>query len=147
MCCILYIGTSLLGIDAIRALGLRIDGSSLQCLETRAVRTSARTEHTAVKAEAEEPIHVSSELVEQFGAIFDPGLGIAEGFVHRVKTRSTVQPVASKLRRLPLSLRPRVSEELRRLAKMDVTERIEASEWVSPIVVVTKIKMEVSAFV
>ncbi|XP_075733086.1 uncharacterized protein LOC142775529, partial [Rhipicephalus microplus] len=129
-------GTSLLGIDAIRALSLQIDGSSLQCLETTAVRTSARTEHTAVMTEAEESIHLPSELVEEFGAFFNPGLGIAKGFVHRVKTLSTVQPVASKLRRLPLSLRPRVSEELRRLEKMDVIERIEASEWVSQIVVV-----------
>ncbi|XP_077519781.1 uncharacterized protein LOC144129488 [Amblyomma americanum] len=47
-------------------------------------------------------------------------------------------PVQSKLRRLPLSLRPFVSEELHRLENLDVIKRVEASEWVSPIVVVKK---------
>lgn len=70
--------------------------------------------------------------------LFDSSLGLAKGFVHRVKVRLSVPSTVVKLRRLPLSLRARVSEELRRLEQLDVIERINASEWVSPIVVVQK---------
>lgn len=62
-------------------------------------------------------------------------LGLAKGFIHQVKVREGVQPVQQKLRRLPLSVRQAVSAELERLLDMDVIERIDASEWVSPIVV------------
>nr|XP_054917172.1 uncharacterized protein K02A2.6-like [Dermacentor andersoni]XP_054921513.1 uncharacterized protein K02A2.6-like isoform X1 [Dermacentor andersoni] len=40
--------------------------------------------------------------------------------------------------RLPLALRDQVTNELRRLEDCDVIERVEASEWVSPLVVVRK---------
>ncbi|KAL7839056.1 hypothetical protein SRHO_G00257140 [Serrasalmus rhombeus] len=65
-------------------------------------------------------------------------LGCAKGFLHQVKTRSDVQPVQQKLRRLPFSVREAVSAELRKLVEQDVIEPIEASEWVSPIVVTRK---------
>lgn len=140
-CLLFYVvkqGTSLLGVDAIKALGLQIDGSTLRCLETTTLPTNVGEEQSSDKKEVQQPVQLPTELAQEYGTIFDPGLGLAKGFVHRVKTRSTVQPVASKLRRLPLSLRPVVSEELRRLEEMDVIERVEASEWVSPIVVVKK---------
>ena len=44
-------------------------------------------------------------------------------------------PVQQKLRRFPLSVREAVSQELKKLVKLDVIEPIESSEWVSPIVV------------
>lgn len=112
-------------------------------IKTTALRTSAGTELSSLKADGQRPIHLPSELFEEFRAILDPGLGIVKGFVHCMIMRSTVQPVASKLVRLSLSLRPRVSEELCCLEKMDVMERVEASEWVFPIVTVGR-RMEVS---
>lgn len=131
-CLLFYVvkqGTSLLGVDAIKALGLQIDGSTLRCLETLPI--SVGEEQSSDQREVQQPVKLPKELVQEYGTIFDPGLGLAKGFVHHFKTRSTVQPVASKLRRLPLSLRPVVSEELRWLEEMDVIERVEASEWVS----------------
>lgn len=47
----------------------------------------------------------------------------------------TVQPVRQKLRRLPLSTRKEVSAELNRLLQAGIIERVDASEWVSPLVV------------
>ena len=46
-----------------------------------------------------------------------------------------VPPVQQKLRRLPFSVRDKVSDELKRLESLGVIEKIDASEWVSPIVV------------
>ncbi|KAL1476088.1 hypothetical protein MTO96_036778 [Rhipicephalus appendiculatus] len=106
--------------DAIKELGLQIDGSTLRCLETTTLPTNVGEEQSSDQTEAQQPVQLPTELAQEYGTIFDPGLGLAKGFVHRVKTRSTVQPVVSKLRRLPLSLRPVVSEELRRLEEMDV---------------------------
>ena len=65
-------------------------------------------------------------------------LGVADGFVHKVKTRSDVQPIQQKLRRLPFAVRDAVSEELKRLEAEGIIERIDSSPWVSPIVVVQK---------
>ncbi len=65
-------------------------------------------------------------------------LGCARGFMHRVHLRSGVQPVQQKLRRLPFSIRNEVSMELQKLVKQDVIEPVDASEWISPIVVTRK---------
>ncbi|KAM7307487.1 uncharacterized protein ISCGN_011123 [Ixodes scapularis] len=63
---------------------------------------------------------------------------LAKGFIHQVKVRASVKPVAAKLRRLPITLREQVSEELQRLERLDIIERVDAAEWTSPIVVVRK---------
>ncbi|KAL1437808.1 hypothetical protein MTO96_048654 [Rhipicephalus appendiculatus] len=60
-------------------------------------------------------------LSSEFGSLFGPGLGFAKGFIHRIKTRLEVLPVTLNLRRLPLTLRPQVSEELRRLEELPST--------------------------
>ncbi len=65
-------------------------------------------------------------------------LGCARGFVHRVQVRPGSQPVQQKLRRLPFSIRNEVSKELQKLVQQDVIEPVDASEWVSPIVVTRK---------
>ncbi len=62
-------------------------------------------------------------------------LGCARGFVHRVHLRPGVQ---QKLRRLPFSIRNEVSKELQKLVKQDEIKPVDASEWVSPIVVTRK---------
>ncbi|XP_064469689.1 uncharacterized protein LOC135384417 [Ornithodoros turicata] len=52
--------------------------------------------------------------------------------------KTSVIPVQQKLRRLPLEVRQKVSEELQKLEQADIIERVDASEWVSPIVVLWK---------
>lgn len=127
-------GTSLIGLDGIKALKLRIEGSELQCFQTSTVPNA----EVARTYPIEPSMQLPSALQRQFCSLFTNELGLAKGFVHRIKTRAGVQPVASKLRRLPFMLRPRVSSELQRLESLDIIERIDASEWVSPIVVIQK---------
>ena len=106
-------GTAVLGRDLFSALQLQIlNGTVSSSVRNCSVSMVAPTQMTA--------------------------LGCAKGFIHKVKTRSDVQPVQQKLRRLPFSVREAVSVELRKLVEQDVIEPIEASEWVSPIVVTRK---------
>ncbi len=61
-----------------------------------------------------------------------PALGCTKGFVHKVKILSAVASVHQKLRRLPLSVKDAVSEEIRRLLQLGIIERVDASPWVAP---------------
>ncbi|KAK7910413.1 hypothetical protein WMY93_015097 [Mugilogobius chulae] len=62
-------------------------------------------------------------------------IGCAKNFVHKVQIMPNAVPVQQKLRRLPFSVRQAVSEELKDLQDKGIIERIDASPWVSPIVV------------
>ncbi len=84
-------GTALLGMDLINGLHLRFEGNSI---------LPARTSAPVLRL-------IDSKLL--------PVLGCAKGFVHKVKISSAVAPVRQKLRRLPLSVRDAVSEEIHRL--------------------------------
>ncbi|XP_072144703.1 uncharacterized protein [Dermacentor andersoni] len=112
-------GTSLLGLDAIQRLGIQIDGTSLTCLPSLPSVQSP----TGVPPGFD---HLSSDE-----------LGLVNNFVHRIHRQQDAKPVSSKLRRQPLALRDQVTNELRRLEDSDI-ERVEASEWVSPLMVVRK---------
>uniref|UniRef100_A0A3P9H5V6 Gypsy retrotransposon integrase-like protein 1 n=1 Tax=Oryzias latipes TaxID=8090 RepID=A0A3P9H5V6_ORYLA len=112
-------GTALLGLDLFRALRLIIDNN--------AVLPEAASSPTVTSSTA--PV---DEI--KTGAAAEK-LGLAKGFIHKVKIREDVQPVQQKLRRLPVSVRQAVSCEIERLLEMEVIERVDASPWVSPIVV------------
>ncbi|XP_043212449.1 uncharacterized protein K02A2.6-like [Amphibalanus amphitrite] len=60
------------------------------------------------------------------------------GYEHRIVLRPDAVPTAYRLRRLPLAVREEVSQELQRLLRAGVIERIDASQWVSPLVVSRK---------
>ena len=55
-----------------------------------------------------------------------------------MKLQPEVKPVQQRLRRLPLSVRDAVSKELKDLEEHGIIKKIDASEWVSPIVVTKK---------
>ncbi|XP_072143757.1 uncharacterized protein [Dermacentor andersoni] len=114
-------GTSLLGLDAIQRLGIQIDGTSLTC---RLPSLSSVQSPTGVPPGFD---HLSSDE-----------LGLVNNFVHRIHRQQDAKPVSSTLRRLPLALRDQGTHEWRRLEDCDVIERVEATEWVSPLVVVRK---------
>lgn len=111
--------TALLGLDLFRALRLSF-------------------EHNAVLPDAASPLAANSPAVPaaeiKAGSLTEE-LGLAKGFIHKVKVREGAQPIQEKLRRLPVSFRQAVTAEIERLLKMDVIERIDASPWLSPIVV------------
>lgn len=98
-------GTALLGLDFFRALTLSIELNAV---------LSPTTSSPAVTS----PAAVVAEVIAR--SVTEEKLGLAKGFVHRVKIREDVQPVKQKLRRLPVSVRQAVSAEIERLLEMDV---------------------------
>lgn len=65
-------------------------------------------------------------------------LPVIVGYQHRIKLKPDAVPTRTSLRRLPLSVRGEVTAELQRLLQAGIIERTEASQWISPVVVVRK---------
>ncbi|XP_043211322.1 uncharacterized protein K02A2.6-like [Amphibalanus amphitrite] len=57
------------------------------------------------------------------------------GFVHRVRLKTEVNPVQQRLRPLPYAVREEVRDHLLKLQQAGVIEPVDASPWISPIVV------------
>uniref|UniRef100_A0A9J7XM44 Reverse transcriptase domain-containing protein n=1 Tax=Cyprinus carpio carpio TaxID=630221 RepID=A0A9J7XM44_CYPCA len=114
-------GTALMGMDLIRALNLCIKGDTIL------------PDHATTST-----FHSSEPVLQLSTQVDTPSVGCVEGFMHKVKVSDSVMPVRQKLRRLPFSVRKAVSAELDRLLLAGVIERIDASPWVSPIVVTMK---------
>ncbi|KAF7641581.1 hypothetical protein LDENG_00277080 [Lucifuga dentata] len=115
-------GTALMGRDLISALHLRIEDNTVYLLSTSLLLPASATSVGYVTSQPASP----------------PTLGCAKGFMHEVKVSPTAVPVHQKLRRLPFSVWTAVSEELNHLLSAGVIECIDASPWVSPIVVIQK---------
>ena len=102
----------LLGLDVITSLGLTIEPA-----------TGKVASVIPSKPRCELPV---SEL---------PAI---KGYQHRIKLKPDAVPTRAPLRRLPLSVREEVTEELQRLLREGIIERTEASQWISPVVVARK---------
>ncbi len=107
-------GENLIGLDLFGPLGLKIsDGPDPVSL----IAT-----------------HDGDELRLQFSSLFE-GLGHVKGYSHRPSIDSSVKPVVQAPRRVPLALVEEVQDELRAMLRDGVIERVEASPWVSNLVV------------
>ena len=85
-------GISLMGMDLVHSLRLKIDCESLQVNNT---------------------FEVSAQIPEEFQSyeeLFTPGLGCANSFTHKINVDEEIHPVQAKLRRLPFSIRETVSK-------------------------------------
>lgn len=80
----------------------------------------------------------SNQSKASVASVTETGLRCAKQFVHKVKIHSDIKSVQQKLCRLHFSVRETVSKELNKLVDQDVTEPVESSEWISPIVVTTR---------
>lgn len=112
----------LLGLDLIRALNFHI--ASEDVIDMHSNSMHAIQAITRVLNCADEHLHVQGECVK--------------GFIHKVQVDNTFKPVQQKVRRLPLCVRQDVSNEIQRLLKAGIIEPIDASPWVSPLVVTKK---------
>ncbi|XP_038064800.1 uncharacterized protein LOC119735167 [Patiria miniata] len=150
-------GDPILGLDIIRSLSLtlkqdkvvhvpvhKVSSAPATTPEPTATATPTPTPTaTATPATTPAPTSKPSAHTEQhaqyirasFPDLLKGKVGLARGFIHRVKTRPDVTPTQQRLRRLPFAVRDRVKAELQRLESEHIIERIDASEWVSPIIV------------
>uniref|UniRef100_A0A096M937 CCHC-type domain-containing protein n=1 Tax=Poecilia formosa TaxID=48698 RepID=A0A096M937_POEFO len=108
-------GAALLGLDLFQALQMKLEGCT-------------------------PPTPMVQPAVPETVSDYSPDMsvqevGYAKNFIHKVHILPNAVPVQQKLRRLPFSIREAVSEELKDLQDKGIIERIDASPWVSPIVV------------
>ncbi len=110
-------GRSIIGVDLFDALGFKV--------------TDPLDAHIAsVEHGTSVTLQQYPELTKEFGCI--------TGYQHRPVVNQTIAPVRQPLRRLPLSLRDEVSAELCKLMDLDLIEKVDASPWVSNLVLVRK---------
>ena len=88
---------------------------------------------------------ISSELVAKldqlqtkFSPLFVGNLGTIKGVTAHLKLKENAVPQFFKSRPVPFALKEKITEELRRLEKIDVLEKVEMSDWATPIVPVLK---------
>ena len=79
-----------------------------------------------------------SDIFEQCSDVFT-GLGCVKGVVHHIETDPAVKPVVHPPRRVSAPLRQKVKDELDRMEKFGVVERVqEPTDWVNSLVAVLK---------
>jgi hypothetical protein len=79
----------------------------------------------------------SSVNLREFGDVFE-GLGKLD-MKHHITVDSTVMPIVSSVRSVPIHLRSKLKTELDRLESLGIIEKRSApSEWVSPVVITPK---------
>nr|XP_037286089.1 uncharacterized protein LOC119179121 [Rhipicephalus microplus] len=77
---------------------------------------------------------ISAERIRPLGL----KLTLVRNFTHRAKRWEDIVPVSAKLRQQALAICKQVASELHRLEGSDFSERVSASEWVSPLVIIRK---------
>ena len=92
----------------------------------------------AVLAQPEDEAPELSTLLNQYEDIFENGLGAIQHHEARIKVQDKATPFFFRARPVPYSLRVSVEQELNWLLDQGILERVEHSEWASPIVVVPK---------
>ncbi len=80
---------------------------------------------------------VSTPWQQKWPSLFE-GLGCLTAFAHHPLLNPTIKPVIQPLRRIPLALRDGVSAELKQLLDVGIIEPVDASPWVSNLVVAQK---------
>ncbi|XP_048254597.1 uncharacterized protein K02A2.6-like [Haliotis rufescens] len=78
------------------------------------------------------------QLLSKYSALFDGSLGTVKGVKLHLSVKPGAKPKFYKPRTVPYALQDKVAEELDRLEKIGVIEKVEYSEWAAPIVPILK---------
>ena len=78
------------------------------------------------------------ELLSEFGSVFESGLGTVQGVTASLSLKEGAEPKFYKARQVPFALREAVDEEICRMEREGILEKVEHSEWATPIVCVPK---------
>lgn len=77
-------------------------------------------------------------LIKKYPKIFDKSIGCIENVKAKLLLRENTRPVFIKARTIPFSLKDPVEKELQHLVSQGVLEKVDFSEWATPIVPVKK---------
>lgn len=78
-------------------------------------------------------------LQTKYPSLFDDGLATIKGVVAHLKLKENAKPQFFKPRPVPFALKEKPAAELHHLEKIGVPEKVEFSEWATPIVPVLKL--------
>jgi hypothetical protein len=118
-----------MGKDLFDALGFRLSIPSSHGVDT-CVQCSSSVVSSVVPC-------TEHRFRTEFAELFKPP-EIISGFVHKPQVDTSVQPRVQALRRVPLALQDDVIKEIDRMVRDNVLEPIDASAWVSNMVVCRK---------
>ena len=76
--------------------------------------------------------------IQRHSAVFQPGLGTLKGITAKLELKDDAKPKFCKARPVPYALQNTVQEEYDRLEQQDIIEKVEYSEWATPMVHVPK---------
>ncbi|XP_053400584.1 uncharacterized protein K02A2.6-like [Mercenaria mercenaria] len=79
-----------------------------------------------------------AQLKNKYKDVFDRDLGKVKNFKAKLKLKPESTPKFVKARSVPFAMKPQIEEELDRLVKDGVLEKVDTSEWATPIVPVPK---------
>ena len=80
-----------------------------------------------------EPCNQVEKLVSKYASLFDGDLGTIKGVTAHLKLKENATPQFFKLRPVPFALKEKIAEELKRLERIGVLEKVEFSDWAMPI--------------
>ena len=84
------------------------------------------------------PVGDLDVLLSKYERVFQDGYGGIKGFEAKLRVDKNAVPVYGKSRPVPYTLIDQVENELKKLEQNGVIEKVEQSEWASPLVVIPK---------
>ncbi|PFX15928.1 Uncharacterized protein K02A2.6 [Stylophora pistillata] len=97
-----------------------------------------RLDWKQIKQISLEPCDRGESLVSKYASLFDGGLGTIKGVTAHLKLKENATPQFFKPRPVPFALKEKIAEELKRLEGIGVLQKVEFSDWATPIVPVLK---------
>ena len=91
-----------------------------------------------VKRISLQPVDKLDQLRTKYSSLFDGNLRTIKGVTAHLKVKENAVLQFFKPRPVPFALKEKIAEELRRLEKIGVLEKLEFSDWATPIVPVLK---------
>ena len=80
----------------------------------------------------------TADILDSYSDVFE-GLGCITDASYRIKVDENAQPIVHPPRKVPVTLRPKVQQELKRMEELDVIEKVEEpTDWVNSMVSIVK---------
>ena len=90
------------------------------------------------------PVSQTSNIMDQYPEVFEHGsTKVATHVSHKILWKPDAKPVQHKVQNIPLDVPAAVAKELQRLQNKDYIKPIDASEWLSLIIVAHKLDWRV----
>lgn len=83
-------------------------------------------------------LDIEDMLIQEFPKVFGDDLGRLNSIYAKIDISDEVHPIFLKSRTVPYAMIDKVNEELNRLEKLSIIERVSSSRWATPIVSIQK---------